>query len=94
MSKDSLARRPRPDRSWRRALAPGSPTWTHGAPPIRSREELAEIRLRVKQVEADYGRRSPVAQRARGAFAAVRRESRRAETEINRLLAELEGRQS
>jgi cell division protein FtsL len=75
-------------------LAPGGAAWKNGEPPILTRAQLEENWLRLKQVEADYGRRSPVAQRARAVLAAARGESRRAEAEIRRLLAALEGTQS
>ena len=91
MGKNSLARRPRPDRSWRRDLAPGGAAWAYETSPIFTREELARAWRVVKDVEAEWGRRSLAAQLARAAHAAVRRESRRVTAAIDRQLADLEG---
>jgi hypothetical protein len=85
----SAAKRKRPDRSWRTALAPGGALWRGGQPATFTREELAEKWLLVKEIEQAKGRRSAIAQLARAIHAAHRRQSRAAERWLRGQLATL-----
>jgi hypothetical protein len=96
MSKKSVARkRPRPARPKRAALRAGlrpgpDSFWREGQPPTFTREELAEKRRLVTDLEHECGRQHPAVQLFRAVHALALRQARRHEAWLERQLRTLE----